>query len=214
MNNRSIAWWLKQIGLPQYTKSLEREYYGLEGLLSVTDVELKDAGIEDPAHRETILNQLSRHRQTLDPQSGVKVERRVSRKYSLGSSMDLVKPRKDLFRQSVLPRLQRADKKHRLSASCSQLRPLEEDNAISEAERCQDSKRSHLPYTADCSQVLPLCRYPRNARQIAVFQHRGLGRVEKEESSGELVGTRPKRGGGLGDEGGGLPGRDRRGEKA
>ncbi|XP_063740828.1 breast cancer anti-estrogen resistance protein 3 homolog isoform X2 [Eleginops maclovinus] len=141
MNNRSIAWWLKQIGLPQYTKSLEREYYGLEGLLSVTDVELKDAGIEDPAHRETILNQLSRHRQTLDPQSGVKVERRVSRKYSLGSSMDLVKPRKDLFRQSVLPRLQRADKKHRLSASCSQLRPLEEDNAISEAERCQDSKR-------------------------------------------------------------------------
>ncbi|XP_034086062.1 LOW QUALITY PROTEIN: breast cancer anti-estrogen resistance protein 3 homolog [Gymnodraco acuticeps] len=142
MNNRSIAWWLKQIGLPQYTKSLEREYYGLEGLLSVTDVELKDAGIEEPAHRETILNHLSIHRQTLDPQPGVKVERRVSRKYSLGSSMDLVKPSKDLFRQSVLPRLQRADKKHRLSASCTQLRPLDEDNAISEAERCQDSKRS------------------------------------------------------------------------
>ncbi|KAK1886791.1 Breast cancer anti-estrogen resistance protein 3 [Dissostichus eleginoides] len=142
MNNRSIAWWLKQIGLPQYTKSLEREYYGLEGLLSVTDVELKDAGIEEPAHRETILNHLSIHRQTLDPQPGVNVERRVSRKYSLGSSMDLVKPSKDLFRQSVLPRLQRADKKHRLSASCTQLRPLDEDNAISEAERCQDSKRS------------------------------------------------------------------------
>ncbi|XP_059189803.1 breast cancer anti-estrogen resistance protein 3 homolog isoform X2 [Centropristis striata] len=157
MNNRSIAWWLRQIGLPQYTKTLEREYYGLEGLLSVTDGELKDAGIEDATHRETILNQLSRHRQTLDPTSGV--ERRVSRKYSLGSSMDLVrplscylvlgfyhllqvKPRKDLFRQSVLPRLQRADKKHRLSASCGQLRPLNEDNSISEVEHCQDSKRS------------------------------------------------------------------------
>lgn len=30
MNNRSIAWWLRQIGLPQYTKTLESEYYGLE----------------------------------------------------------------------------------------------------------------------------------------------------------------------------------------
>ncbi|XP_034741333.1 breast cancer anti-estrogen resistance protein 3 homolog isoform X2 [Etheostoma cragini] len=152
MNNRSIAWWLGQIGLPQYTKTLEREYYGLEGLLCVTDGELKDSGIEDATHRETILNQLSRHRRRLDPhsvsylterpKSGVQMERRVSRKYSLGSSMDLVKPRKDLFRQSVLPRLQRADKKTRLSASCSQLRPLNEDNTISEAERSQDSKRS------------------------------------------------------------------------
>ncbi|GLD52100.1 breast cancer anti-estrogen resistance protein 3-like protein [Lates japonicus] len=128
MNNRSIAWWLRQIGLPQYTKTLENEYYGLEGLLNVTDGELKDAGIEDATHRETILNQLSRHRERLDPHSAVQVlGRRVSRKYSLGSSMDLVKPKKDLFRQSVLPRLQRADKKHRLSASCSQLRPLNED---------------------------------------------------------------------------------------
>ncbi|CAJ1054039.1 breast cancer anti-estrogen resistance protein 3 homolog isoform X1 [Xyrichtys novacula] len=142
MNNRSIAWWLRQIGLPQYTKTLESEYYGLEGLLNVTDGELKDAGVEDAAHRETILSQLSRHRQRLDPHSGVPVKRRVSRKYSLGSSMDLVKPKKDLFRQSVLPRLQRADKKHRLSASCSQLRPLNEDNAISETESCQDSKHS------------------------------------------------------------------------
>ncbi|KAI3353389.1 hypothetical protein L3Q82_019928 [Scortum barcoo] len=142
MNNRSIAWWLRQIGLPEYTKTLESEYYGLEGLLNVTDGELKDSGIEEATHRETILRQLSRHRQTLNPHSDVKVERRVSRKYSLGSSMDLVKPRKDLFRQSVLPRLQRADKKHCLSASCAQLRPLNEDNAISDAERCQDSKRS------------------------------------------------------------------------
>lgn len=30
MNNRSIAWWLRQIGLSQYTKILESEYYGLE----------------------------------------------------------------------------------------------------------------------------------------------------------------------------------------
>ncbi|XP_042340522.1 breast cancer anti-estrogen resistance protein 3 homolog isoform X2 [Plectropomus leopardus] len=124
----------------------------VQGLLSVTDGELKDAGIEDATHRETILNQLSRHRQKLDPhsvsylpdkhESGVKVERRVSRKYSLGSSLDLVKPSKDLFRQSVLPRLQRADKKQRLSASCSQLRPLNENNTVSEAERCEDSKHS------------------------------------------------------------------------
>ncbi|XP_041790236.1 breast cancer anti-estrogen resistance protein 3 homolog isoform X1 [Chelmon rostratus] len=142
MNNRSIAWWLRQIGLSQYTKTLESEYYGLEGLLNVTDGELKDAGIEDPTHRETILQQLSRHRQRLDPHSGVQMERRVSRKYSLGSSMDLVKLRKDLFRQSVLPRLQRADKKHRLSASCSQLRPPNKDNTISETEPCQDSKHS------------------------------------------------------------------------
>uniref|UniRef100_A0A8C5D914 Breast cancer anti-estrogen resistance protein 3-like n=1 Tax=Gouania willdenowi TaxID=441366 RepID=A0A8C5D914_GOUWI len=70
MNNRSIAWWLRQIGLPQYTKTLESEYYGLEGFLNVTDGELKDAGIDDASHRETILNQLSRHRQRLDPHCG------------------------------------------------------------------------------------------------------------------------------------------------
>ncbi|MEQ2292511.1 hypothetical protein AMECASPLE_023835, partial [Ameca splendens] len=56
------------------------------------------------------------------------VKGRVSRNYSVGSSSDLPK---DLFRQSVLPRLHRVDKKHRLSASCSQLRPLDEDNALS-----------------------------------------------------------------------------------
>ncbi|XP_077935665.1 breast cancer anti-estrogen resistance protein 3 homolog isoform X1 [Gasterosteus aculeatus] len=141
MNNRSIAWWLKQIGLPQYVKALEGEYYGLEGLLGVTDAELKDSGVEDATHREIILDQLSRHRQRLEPRSGVQVERRVSRKYSLGSSADVVKPGKDLFRQSLLPRLQRADRKQRLSASCSQLRPLNEDNVIGEAERCQERKR-------------------------------------------------------------------------
>lgn len=30
MNNRSIAWWLRENGLSQYTKILERGYYGLE----------------------------------------------------------------------------------------------------------------------------------------------------------------------------------------
>ncbi|XP_041839434.1 breast cancer anti-estrogen resistance protein 3 homolog isoform X2 [Melanotaenia boesemani] len=147
MNNRSIAWWLRQIGLPQYTKTLESEYYGLEGLLHVTDGELKDAGIEDETHRKILLTHLSRHRPRLDPHSASfltnshegdvqVVKRRTSRKYSLGSSMDLEKP-KGLFRQSVLPRLQRADKKNRLSASCSQLRPLEENNTVS-----QESKHS------------------------------------------------------------------------
>lgn len=52
-----------------------------------------------------------------------------------------VKPGKDLFRQSVLPLLQRADKKHRLSASCSQLRPLNEDRNSKETDNCQNSKR-------------------------------------------------------------------------
>ncbi|KAF7663435.1 hypothetical protein LDENG_00209750 [Lucifuga dentata] len=129
MNNRSIAWWLRQIGLPQYTKILESEYYGLEGLLNVTDGELKEAGIDDPGHRAIILKQLLKHKPRLDPHSGGLRERRVTRKYSLGSSMDLVKPTKDLFRNSVLPRLQRADKK-RFSASCSQLHPLKEDNCF------------------------------------------------------------------------------------
>ncbi|XP_061626299.1 breast cancer anti-estrogen resistance protein 3 homolog isoform X2 [Phyllopteryx taeniolatus] len=142
MNNRSIAWWLRQIGLPRYTKTLESEYYGLEGLLNVNDHELKEVGIEDASHRETILTQLRRHRQKLDPHAGVQMERRVSRKYSLGSSMDLVKPSKDLFRQSVLPRLHRADKKQRLSASCSQLRPLNEDHAFATLDGCRESKRS------------------------------------------------------------------------
>ncbi|KAM3864632.1 breast cancer anti-estrogen resistance protein 3 homolog [Diretmus argenteus] len=139
MNNRSIAWWLRQIGLPQYTKTLESEYYGLEGLLDVTDGELKEAGVKDPAHRTTILNQLLRHRQGLNPYSGGVMERRVTRKYSLGSSLDLVRPGKDLFRHSVLPRLQRSDKTT-VSASCSQLRPLKEDN--SDTDHPQDRKRS------------------------------------------------------------------------
>lgn len=42
----------------------------LQGLLNVTDGELKDAGIQDAAHRETILCQILRHKQRLDPHSG------------------------------------------------------------------------------------------------------------------------------------------------
>ncbi|KAG8014624.1 Breast cancer anti-estrogen resistance protein 3 [Nibea albiflora] len=137
MNNRSIAWWLRQIGLSQYTKTLESEYYGLEGLLNVTDAELKDSGIEDATHRETILSQLSRHRLKLDSHS----EQMMHTDVGLYRFLQ-VKSRKDLFRQSVLPRLQRADKKHRLSASCSQLRPLNEDNTISETQHCKDTKQS------------------------------------------------------------------------
>ncbi|KAM6971852.1 SH2 domain-containing protein 3A [Aplochiton taeniatus] len=126
MSNRSIAWWLKQIGLPQYTKTLEKEYYGLEGLLSVTEGDLREAGVEDPAHRTIILAQLERYGQTLCPNSGGGVERRASRKNSLGSSLDRVISKKDLFRQSVLPRLRRSDRAL-VSASCSQLSPLEEE---------------------------------------------------------------------------------------
>ncbi|KAJ8384665.1 hypothetical protein AAFF_G00199970 [Aldrovandia affinis] len=137
MNNRSIAWWLRQIGLPQYTKTLERQYYGLEGLLYVTEGDLKEAGVEDPEHRETILAQLIRHQQRLQPTASrttttVTPQRRVTRKYSLGSSLDLMKPSRrlsgttvDLFRQSILPRLRRRDRVT-LSSSCSQLSPLQE----------------------------------------------------------------------------------------
>ncbi|KAG5278240.1 hypothetical protein AALO_G00096760 [Alosa alosa] len=131
MNNRSIAWWLRQIGLPQYTKSLEGEYYGLEGLLNVTDKDLKDAGVDVADHRATILAQLGRHQQRLQPTTDVyaTVQRRVSRKHSLGSSLDLSRPRNDLFRQSIVPRLRRrGENSARLSSSCSQLRPLEEPN--------------------------------------------------------------------------------------
>lgn len=121
---------------------------------------------------------------------GEAVARRVSRKYSLGSSLDLVgtqcwpykqytvyptkqrqaasvtltrchisqvKPKKDLFRQSVLPRLQRADKKHRLSASCSQLRPLDEDNTSSQLENCQSSKHRWLDRQCVCVFVCTVC---------------------------------------------------------
>ncbi|KAJ3614149.1 hypothetical protein NHX12_017725 [Muraenolepis orangiensis] len=141
MNNRSIAWWLRQIGLPQYTKTLESEYYGLEGLLTVTDEELKEAGVKEPTHRATILSQLLRHKPVMDPYSDSNLKHGVTRKYSLGSSLDLVRNKKDLFRHSVLPRLQRADK-NPVSASCSQLHPLTEDQRTEDTDLGQEIKQS------------------------------------------------------------------------
>ncbi|XP_035987614.1 uncharacterized protein LOC118560582 [Fundulus heteroclitus] len=179
MNNRSIAWWLRQIELPQYTKTLESEYYGLEGLMHVTDGELKDAGIEDAAHRETILSQLSRDRQKLDPLSDYQVvKRRVSRKYSLGSSSDLPK---DLFRQSVLPRLHRADKKHRLSSSCSLLHPLDEDNALS-----HEGKHRRL-YLIACHVAVFTSHYFEDYEKAATSQEEERGGRERKEELAKNV---------------------------
>ncbi|XP_030636176.1 breast cancer anti-estrogen resistance protein 3 [Chanos chanos] len=137
MNNRSIAWWLTQIGLPQYKQTLETEYYGLEGLLYVTDEDLKHLGINDPKHRVTILTQLQKQRQRLQPNTDLTFDpspdlpalprtRSVARKHSVGSTFDLLKPRHDLFRQSIVPRL-RCHDDNRRSASCSLLHALEED---------------------------------------------------------------------------------------
>ncbi|KAJ8336797.1 hypothetical protein SKAU_G00380170 [Synaphobranchus kaupii] len=152
MNNRSIAWWLRQIGLPQYIKSLEGQYYGLEGMLYVTEGDLKEAGVEDPEHRETIMTQLKRHQPGLTPTSGgsVVTSRRVTRKYSLGSSMDMIKPNRrlsgqtgDLFRQSILPRFKRRDRVT-LSSSCSQLSPLQEQCLTRSKRKSVGAYLSHL----------------------------------------------------------------------
>uniref|UniRef100_A0A3Q3WR74 SH2 domain containing 3A n=1 Tax=Mola mola TaxID=94237 RepID=A0A3Q3WR74_MOLML len=115
MNNRSIAWWLRQIGLSQYTSTLESEYYGLEvcECVKIPPCLLFCALIQPWDSHCLGLNHFLQ-----------------------------VKLRKDLFRQSLLPRLQQADKKHRLSDSCSQLRPLNEDKSLSETERCQSRKQS------------------------------------------------------------------------
>ncbi|XP_053333698.1 breast cancer anti-estrogen resistance protein 3 homolog isoform X2 [Clarias gariepinus] len=134
MSNRSIAWWLKQIGLSQYTQALEREYYGLEGLLMVTDGDLISMGVEDADHRVTILTNLKKHRQSLltgppavqylaSPLTHTErfqaKEKKVSRKFSFSSA--------DLFRQSIVPRLSRRDS-HTLSRSCSTLHPLDDQH--------------------------------------------------------------------------------------
>ncbi|KAG7316150.1 hypothetical protein KOW79_021016 [Hemibagrus wyckioides] len=134
MSNRSIAWWLRQIGLPQYTQTLEKEYYGLEGLLMVTDGDLMSMGVEDADHRMTILTNLQKHQQRL--QSGPPTVhclsstlprgenfqprgKKVSRKFSLSSS--------DLFRQSIIPRFSRRNN-HTLSISCTDLLPLDQQH--------------------------------------------------------------------------------------
>ncbi|XP_036391619.1 breast cancer anti-estrogen resistance protein 3 homolog isoform X2 [Megalops cyprinoides] len=197
MNNRSIAWWLRQIGLPQYTKTLERQYYGLEGLLYVTEGDLREAGVDDPEHRETILNQLSRQQQRLNPASAVTpagpaaTPGRVTRKYSLGSSMDLMKPSRrlsgqplDLFRQSILPRLRRRDRVT-LSSSCSQLGPLQEtlsppspdEDPPHPAHPCISSRKEHRSKRKSVGVYLS---------QLKVFGGRGGMDTLKKELEEEL----------------------------
>ncbi|XP_077101546.1 breast cancer anti-estrogen resistance protein 3 homolog isoform X1 [Siphateles boraxobius] len=122
MDNRSIARWLRHIGLPQYTSALEKQYYGLEGLLSVTEDDLRLMGVEDPEHRTTILMQL----QTQQPEKENISTGTISRKNTLASPIDLVRST-DFFRHSIVPRLRRRD--NRVSASCLQLHP--EDHAPS-----------------------------------------------------------------------------------
>uniref|UniRef100_A0A8C2HCM1 SH2 domain containing 3A n=1 Tax=Cyprinus carpio TaxID=7962 RepID=A0A8C2HCM1_CYPCA len=70
MNNRSIARWLTQIGLPQYTRVLEKHTYGLEGLLLVTEDDLRQMGVEDLEHRTTIINQLQKQQQRIQSEKG------------------------------------------------------------------------------------------------------------------------------------------------
>ncbi|XP_051560094.1 breast cancer anti-estrogen resistance protein 3 homolog isoform X1 [Myxocyprinus asiaticus] len=151
MNNRSISHWLRQIGLPQYTRVLEKQCYGLEGLLDVTEEDLRLMGVEDPEHRATIIIQLKKQQQRIQPNKescSTGTTGRVTRKYSLASSLDLVKPKTDLFRQSIVPRLRRRDN-HRVSASCLQLpaQTNEEDHASSS----KHSRRKSV--TAFISQV-------------------------------------------------------------
>uniref|UniRef100_A0A3P8UPV3 SH2 domain containing 3A n=1 Tax=Cynoglossus semilaevis TaxID=244447 RepID=A0A3P8UPV3_CYNSE len=132
MNNRSIAWWLRRIGLPQYTKTLECEYYGLEGLQHVTDAELRDAGVEDPTHRERILNQLSTDRRKMEPQTGDSLTHTHTHTHTHSSYYNVLL---QTLRTQLSIRFSIFVK--RLSASCSQLRPLEDD-------RSQDNKQMDL----------------------------------------------------------------------
>ncbi|KAL1281573.1 hypothetical protein QQF64_000376 [Cirrhinus molitorella] len=153
MNNRSIAHWLRQIGLPQYTSALEKHTYGLEGLLLVTEDDLRLMGVEDPDHRTTIINQLQKQQQRIQPDkenNSTVMTGTMSRKYSLSSSLDLVKPTTDLFRHSIVPRLRRRDNQ-RVSASCLQLpsHTCDEDHASSTKRKL--SRRKSV--TAFISQV-------------------------------------------------------------
>uniref|UniRef100_A0A8C1TS36 Breast cancer anti-estrogen resistance protein 3 n=1 Tax=Cyprinus carpio TaxID=7962 RepID=A0A8C1TS36_CYPCA len=73
MNNRSIARWLTQIGLPQYTRVLEKHTYGLEGLLLVTEDDLRQMGVEDLDHRTTIINQLQKQQQRIQSEKATHI---------------------------------------------------------------------------------------------------------------------------------------------
>ncbi|XP_016308262.1 breast cancer anti-estrogen resistance protein 3-like isoform X2 [Sinocyclocheilus anshuiensis] len=153
MSTCSIVRWLRQIGLPQYTSALEKHYYGLEGLLLLTEDDLRLMGVEDPEHRTTIIMQLQKQQQRIQPEkesNSTVTTGTMSRKLSLTSSLDLVKPTTDLFRHSIVPRLRRRDN-HRVSASCLQL-PLhtcDEDHAPSSKHKL--SRRKSV--TAFISQV-------------------------------------------------------------
>uniref|UniRef100_A0A8C1NJ55 Breast cancer anti-estrogen resistance protein 3-like n=1 Tax=Cyprinus carpio TaxID=7962 RepID=A0A8C1NJ55_CYPCA len=153
MSTCSIARWLRQIGLPQYTSALEKHYYGLEGLLLVTEDDLRLMGVEDPEHRTTIIMQLQKQQQRIQPEkenNSAVMTGTMSHKLSLTSSLDLVKPSTDLFRHSIVPRLRRRDN-HRVSPSCLQLslHTCDEDHAPSSKHKL--SRRKSV--TAFISQV-------------------------------------------------------------
>ncbi|XP_051982066.1 breast cancer anti-estrogen resistance protein 3 homolog isoform X2 [Xyrauchen texanus] len=136
MNNHSISRWLGQIGLPEYTRILEKQYYGLEGLLDVTEDDLRLMGVEDSEHRAIIIIQLKKQQpqtiQAIKETCSTRSTGSVTRKYSSTLSLNVVKPTTDLFRQSIMPRLRRRDDQ-RVSASCLQLlgQTTEEDHAPS-----------------------------------------------------------------------------------
>ncbi|XP_041091721.1 uncharacterized protein LOC121304584 [Polyodon spathula] len=158
MNNRSsISWWLGQLGLSQYSKVLEREYYGLEGLLCVTDADLREAGVENQSDRELILSHIKHHNESQYSGGGSPgshcspAPRRVTRKHSLGSSLDLLRSPKrfsghgfSLFRQSILPRLCKKDK----TSSCIQLPTLQESQSTATSTLRQPSALQKSQSTA------------------------------------------------------------------
>ncbi|XP_015204551.2 breast cancer anti-estrogen resistance protein 3 homolog [Lepisosteus oculatus] len=197
MNNRSISWWLGEIGLPQYTKILERGYYGLEGLMYVTDADLKEAGIESQEDRATILDHLRLHQDRMNgsTESLPSSPGRVTRKHSLGSSMDLIRSSSrlssqslSLFRQSFLPRLRRRDKT--AFSSCSQLATL--DEVFSPPLPGPHSKRD--PPELGLSSTLPPRRGQKSKRksvgtylsQLKVFGGKGGMDTAKEALKKEL----------------------------
>lgn len=67
-----LLWYLisRKKTLSYYTRLTMPDTVSSQGLLKVTDGELRDAGVEDATHRQTILDELSRHRQGLDPRCG------------------------------------------------------------------------------------------------------------------------------------------------
>ncbi|XP_052402617.1 breast cancer anti-estrogen resistance protein 3 homolog isoform X2 [Carassius gibelio] len=150
MNERSIARWLTHIGLPQYTRALEKHTYGLEGLLLVTDDDLRLMGVEDPGHRTIITGHLQQQRTQAEREnSSAAMTGTMSRKSSLASSPDQLKTSTDLFRHSIVPRLRRRDY-HRVSASCLQL-PSHCDEDPAPSTKLKLSRRKSV--TAFFSQV-------------------------------------------------------------